>query len=103
MKLLKGILSLIQIIAFSVGLFPVKVNVQYGGLPYAPPEITTPLTIAENGRTDYVIVLPEPHSACIDTAARELRDYLKEISGAEPDIVSEADCTVNTKAVFLGK
>ncbi len=47
------------------------------------------LTLADSGRTDYVILLPENATPVQTTAARELASYLKEISGADFPIETE--------------
>ena len=45
------------------------------------------MILAKDGKSGYAIVYGENVSAAVKTAARELADYLRKISGAEPAIV----------------
>lgn len=49
------------------------------------------MILAKDGKTRYAIVYGENVSAAVKTAARELADYLRKISGAEPAIVPGGD------------
>ena len=55
----------------------------YGGTPYEPPQIVSPMTIVRDGRSDFSIVVPQDADACVRTAAREMQTYIRRISGAE--------------------
>ncbi|MBE6406378.1 MAG: DUF4838 domain-containing protein [Lentisphaerae bacterium] len=57
-----------------------------------------PLKLAENGKTDYSIVVP-PHASNVDKyAAQELAFFLKEITGAQFPIVNSA----KSPAIYVG-
>lgn len=61
---------------------------------------TAALTLAENGQTDYcIVVCPDPIPA-EQTAARELADHLKLVTGAEFPIVDSAPA--NAKIIRVG-
>lgn len=51
----------------------------------------TYLTLSQDGKSDYIIVLPAEPVAAQQTAAKELQTHLKQVTGAELPIVSEAD------------
>ena len=59
------------------------------------------LTLAEGGRTDYVIVLPKNPTPVQTTAARELASALKNISGAEFPTVSETEVAPSPEEKLL--
>ena len=56
-------------------------------LAVAPSAIA--ITLVDNGRSDYQIVIPNKRPPVTDYAAKELQHFLREISGAEMPIVSE--------------
>ena len=60
-----------------------------------------PLKLANAGKTDYVIVLPENPTPVQETAAKELASNLKEISGAEFPIRSESDVSADPAEKLL--
>ena len=68
-RFLGGVLALLQVILCSIGFTPVDQNVDYGGTPYEPPQITTPMTIVQNGRSDFAVVIPDGADAAVRTAA----------------------------------
>ncbi|NOX54409.1 MAG: DUF4838 domain-containing protein [Planctomycetes bacterium] len=49
------------------------------------------IQLAEDGKSDYVIVLPRSPSRVERTAARELQEHLLRVTGAKLPVVSEAD------------
>ena len=51
------------------------------------------LCLAEDGRTQYKIVIPEGASETLKYAAEELSKYLKEISGAVFPVTTEGQLT----------
>ena len=57
-----------------------------------------PLRLAENGKTNYKIVVPAKASAVDKFAAQELQFFLKQISGADFKIVDSA----KSPAIFIG-
>ncbi|MBR4833787.1 MAG: DUF4838 domain-containing protein [Thermoguttaceae bacterium] len=59
------------------------------------------LTLAENGRSDYAIVLPDAPSPVQKTAANELRSYFAQATGVELPILAEKDAAGKTAAKFI--
>ena len=101
MRVFKAVISLLQVILFSVGLLPVTVDIDYGGTPYTPPAVTTPMTIIDNGRSDYSIVIPDDADTCIETAAQELQSYLEQISGVRLPCVRRSLSDADAHAIRL--
>lgn len=99
----KAILSLIEVILFILGVFPVDTNIEYGGGDYAAPAITTPMHIVADGKSEFSIVTSENADECIMTAAEELQTYIEKISGAELEIITENQLAEGEKAIVLGK
>ena len=99
---IKGIIAFMQVIFCIVGFIPVNSNIDYGGGEYQAPVVETPMYIVQNGKSDFVIVTADSSDECIQTAANELQTYLEKISGAELEIVSEADFD-GEKAIVLGE
>lgn len=58
------------------------------------------LDIVKNGKTNYVIAIPNEATKIEKTAANELRDYILKSSGVEMRIVKEKD--VAEKAIMIG-
>lgn len=102
MQYIKAIISLFEVLFFSIGIFPADTDINYGGDKYTPPEITTPMYIVENGESDFVIVTEENPDECIVTASEELKNYIKQASGAELPVVEETEITKDDKAIILG-
>ncbi len=102
MATIKAIFSLIEVILFAVGIIPLNTNINYGGNEYKAPEITSPMYIVENGETDYVIVTEENPDECILTAISELQTYIKKISGAELEHITENEFADGMKTIVLG-
>ncbi len=65
-------------------------------------EVSDILTLVKDGASDYVIVRGENASPSEVTAAKELQNYLKQISGAEIAIVTDATAAVE-KEIVVGK
>ncbi len=65
----------------------------------------TELMLANNGASDYKIVLPQNASACIKNAGKELQNYLKASTGVTLPIIddSAADINTNGKYISLGR
>ena len=101
-RFFKGILALFQVILCAVGLLPVDKSVEYGGTPYEPPQIVSPMAIVRDGRSDFSIVVPQDADACVRTAAREMQTYIRRISGAELPCVTEESYAAGTPAILLG-
>ncbi len=100
--MLKAIISLLEVIVFSLGIVPVSADVDYGGKEYTPPAVTEPMYIAENGETDYTIILPDGESPCLTAAANELVSYVYKICGARIAVKSESDTQNFESTVLLG-
>lgn len=104
MATFKAILSFIEIFLLSIGIFPVNTdNISYGSNGYRPPAVTTPMYIAQNGNTDFVIVTEVEPDACIITAANEMQTYVEKISGARPECITESEYTEGAKAIIIGE
>ena len=99
----KAILSLIEVILFILGIFPVDTNIEYGGGDYVAPAITTPMHIVADGKSEFSIVTSENADECIMTAAEELQTYIEKISGAELEIITENQLAEGEKAIVLGE
>jgi hypothetical protein len=63
------------------------------GLIAAPPLAAQAATLVEMGQPRAVIIVPEKASPVVEGAARLLRDHIRQMSGAELPIVSEASVT----------
>ncbi|MBO4893597.1 MAG: DUF4838 domain-containing protein [Clostridia bacterium] len=100
--MLKAIISLLEVIVFSLGIVPVSADIDYGGKEYTPPAVTEPMYIAENGETDFTIVLPDSESPCLTAAANELVSYVYKICGARPAVKNESDTQNFENTVLLG-
>ena len=61
------------------------------------------VTLSNDGKTDYTIVLPDEPTPVEKTAASELQNYLTEITGAAFKTVSEKDLPAGAKAIYVGK
>ena len=100
---LKAAISFIQVLLFVFGVIPVSISdIDYGGGTYQAPQINTPMTIVENGETDFVIVTEDTPDECILTAVDELQTYLEKISGAEFEHITESEYTEG-KAIIVGE
>ncbi len=101
MSTVKSIIALIEVILFAIGLIPVNSDINYGGTPYQPPAITTPMYIVKNGESEFSIVTPDNADECILTAADELRTYIEKISGASLPCITESEFDEGKKAIVL--
>ena len=95
-------MSFIQVIMAIIGATPISYDISYGGDTYIAPEIITPMYIVEDGDSDFVVVTADDADECIGTAASELTTYIKRISGAQLQTVTESEYT-GGKAIFLGE
>lgn len=101
-KFFQALVALLQVLLMSVGLMPVDMSVNYGGEPYTPPAVNTEMILAEDGRSDFSIALPDGADACLAAAARELGDYFEKISGASLPVVTADGLADGEKAILLG-
>lgn len=99
----KALISFMQVFFLSIGIVPADMTVNYGGEPYAAPEVTEALYIVKDSESDFYIVSPDNHGECIDTAAEELQTYIEKISSVKLPVVTEAALPEGAAGVFLGK
>ena len=59
-------------------------------------------TLFKNGQSEYAIVLCDDASTSEKTAARELQDYLRQISGVELQLISCNELSDGRKHIFVG-
>lgn len=72
---------------------------------FALPSITQAetVTLVADGRSDYVLVLPREPQPSEQTAARELQDFLRQVTGVELPIRSETEVTEATPQIVIGE
>ncbi len=58
--------------------------------------------LVREGKSDYVIVLPDKPAAAETTAAQELQDYLAQVTGVKLAILAEAKVPRQTPQIVLG-
>lgn len=102
MEFVKALICFLEVFFLSIFNFPSSSQVDYGGGDYAAPAVTTPMYIAEDGKTDFVIVTADGADACIMNAVDELQTYLEKICGAKFEHVAESGYT-GGKAIVLGE
>lgn len=103
MEIIKALISFMQVFLLSAGFLPMDMTVNYGGDTYTSPEVTSPLYIVEEGKTDFYILTPDSHGECIDTAAEELQTYIEKISGAVLTVATESRLPENANVISLGE
>ncbi len=103
MEIFKAMLSFIQVFLLSIGIIPVNTDINYGGESYVAPEITSPVYIVEDGKSDYYIVTADNADECIDTAAEELQTYIEKISGVNLPVAAESSVPVSAKGIYVGE
>lgn len=103
MAAFKAILSFVEVFLLSIGIFPVNADIIYGSSDYQPPQVTTPMYIAQNSKTDFVIVTENEPDECILTAVDEMQTYIEKISGTKPEYITETEYTESTKAIIIGE
>ena len=102
MEYVKAFICFLEVFFLSVFNFPSSSQVDYGGGDYTAPAVTTPMHIAENGETDFVIVTTDGADSCIMNAVEELQTYLEKICGAEFAHITESGYT-GGKAIVVGE
>ncbi len=60
------------------------------------------LVLVSEGKTDYVIVLPQTAEAPVQKAAEELRDHLGQVTGATLRIVPEGEVAADAPRIIVG-
>ncbi len=61
------------------------------------------LTLAKDGQTTYSIVLPEEATVVEQTAAKELKEHLDQVTGASFAVVKESEATANQPQILIGR
>ncbi len=59
--------------------------------------------LSSNGKSDYVIVVGDSADAPERTAAKELQTYLRQVTGADFPIQTEAEAEESAPAIFVGR
>ncbi len=103
MATFKAIISFIEVLLFVIGIIPANTDISYTAAEYTPPQITTPMYISQNGKTDFVIVTENEPDDCILTAVDEMQTYIEKISGAKPEYITESEYSEGTKAIVIGE
>ncbi len=103
MATIKAIIGFIEVFVLSFINLPFAVDVSYTNGEYVAPEITTPMYIVEDGETDFVIVTSDSPDECILTAVAEMQKYVKAISGAELEYITESELADGAKAIVIGE
>ena len=99
----KAFVAFVEVILCITGLRPVENVADYSNTTYVPQEVTSPMVIVENGKSDFVIVTNENPDSTIVTASKEMRAYIEKISGAKIEIVTENEYDNSKKAIVIGK
>ena len=99
----KALISFMQVFFLSIGIVPADMTVNYGGEPYAAPEVLEALYIVKDSESDFYIVSPDNHGECIDTATEELQTYIEKISSVKLPVVTEAALPEGAAGVYLGE
>ncbi len=81
---------------------PFEKKIDYGGTPYTEESVSQWLTLIENGASEYSIVHSAQASPSEMTAARELQNYLEQISGLKLPLVDD-NTDVKSKEIIVGK
>ena len=103
MQYIKAIFCLIEVLFYSIGIFPADMNISYGGEKHVAPEIKTEMFIVKDGKSDFAIVTEDNPDECIVTATEELQTYIKKMSGAELEIKKETEVTAEDKMIIVGE
>ena len=69
--------------------------------PQENPEIK--ITVAQNGVTNYQIVIPDGENQMLDYASKELELYFENASGADIEIKSESEKSADKKYLSIGE
>ena len=102
-KYFKAIISFVEVLLFSIGIFSADATISYGGDAYSPPKITTEMKIVDNGRSNFVIATKENPDQTIKTAVNELQTYIEKISGAKLEAVIESNIPKGCNAILIGE
>ena len=108
MRTMRSVFLLAIAVAGLTVLSTMCVNVKDGSLAEKAPRTAAPasekaIVLADNGLTQYSIVTAAEPRPAEQTAAKELADYLKKVTGAEFKTVTEnASGPQPAKAIYLG-
>lgn len=102
MAIVKAIIGFIEVFLLSFINLPFA-DISYTNGEYIAPEITTPMYLVEDGESDFVIVTSDSPDECILTAVGEMQKYVKAISGAELEHVTESELEDGAKAIVIGE
>ena len=99
----KAFIAFVEVILCITGLRPVENVANYSNTKYVPQEVTSPMAIVENGKSDFVIVTSDNPDATIITASKEMQSYIEKISGAKLSIITESNYKSEQKAIIIGE
>ncbi len=99
----KAFIAFVEVILCITGLRPVENVANYSNTKYVPQEVTSPMAIVENGKSDFVIVTSDNPDATIITASKEMQSYIEKISGAKLSVVTESNYKSEQKAIIIGE
>ena len=99
----KAFIAFVEVILCITGLCPVENVANYSNTKYVPQEVTSPMAIVENGKSDFVIVTSDNPDATIITASKEMQSYIEKISGAKLSIITESNYKSEQKAIIIGE
>ena len=99
----KAFIAFVEVILCITGLRPVENVANYSNTKYVPQEVTSPMAIVENGKSDFVIVTSDNPDATIITASKEMQSYIEKISGAKLSIITESNYKSKQKAIIIGE
>ena len=99
----KAFIAFVEVILCITGLRPVENVANYSNTKYVPQEVTSPMAIVENGKSDFVIVTSDNPDATIITASKEMQRYIEKISGAKLSIITESNYKSEQKAIIIGE
>ena len=102
-EFLKAFIAFVEVILCITGLRPVENVANYSNTKYVPQEVTSPMAIVENGKSDFVIVTSDNPDATIITASKEMQSYIEKISGAKLSIITESNYKSEQKAIIIGE
>ena len=102
MSYIKGFFSFIQVLLYIIGAIPVSYDIDYGGGTYVQQEVVTPMYLAEDGESEFVIVTADNADECVMTAVTEMQDYLRQIGNVNIEYVKESEYE-GGKAILIGE
>ncbi len=101
-KIISFALAFVQFVCALFGIGNFKADIDFGGTAYVQEEIAVPMTLIENGSSEYVIVRGLNAVESEIKAANELQSYLKQISGVTLPIVTDEQAA-QAKEIIVGE